>query len=216
MFNSLIIIAALALLGGLLYFEKRGNPAGVLLTKAPLSALFILAAALQPQTHRTYYFLLLAGLGLCLVGDICLVFSRRIMFLTGLIVFLLGHVFYSVAFFHLSQTNSWIWVAAAGALIAGTWIYGWLKPHLGSLKVPVLLYIFVISLMVFGACSVAGDVALVQRGRFMVLIGAVLFYFSDIFVARNRFIKKEYLNRLCGLPLYYCGQFLLAFSIGSL
>jgi hypothetical protein len=70
--------------------------------------------------------------------------------------------------------------------------------------------------MVCGACSVAGDVALVQRGRFMVLIGAVLFYFSDIFVARNRFIKKEYLNRLCGLPLYYCGQFLLAFSIGSL
>lgn len=58
--------------------------------------------------------------------------------------------------------------------------------------------------------------ALVQRGRFMVLIGAVLFYISDIFVARNRFIKKEYLNRLCGLPLYYCGQFLLAFSIGSL
>ncbi len=72
MSNSLIIIAALALLGGLLYFEKRDNPAGVLLTKAPLSALFILAAAQQPQTHRTYYLLLLAGLGLCLVGDICL------------------------------------------------------------------------------------------------------------------------------------------------
>jgi|GEM_PF-3995809 len=58
MLNSLIIIAALALLGGLLNFEKKDNPAGVLLAKAPLSALFILAAALQLQTHRTYYFFL--------------------------------------------------------------------------------------------------------------------------------------------------------------
>jgi len=216
MLNSLIIIAALALLGGLLYFAKKDNPAGVLLTKAPLSGLFILAAALQPQTHRTYYFLLLAGLGLSLAGDICLVFSRRIVFLTGLIFFLLGHVFYSVAFFHLSQTKFWIWAVAAGALIAGGWIYRGLKPHAGPLKVPVLLYILVISLMVCGAWSVAGDAALVRRGRFMVLSGAFLFYFSDIFVARNRFIKKEYLNRLVGLPLYYCGQFLFAFSIGSL
>jgi uncharacterized membrane protein YhhN len=216
MFNSLIIIAALALLGGLLYIEKKENLVGVLLTKAPLSALFILAAALQPQTHRTYSFLLLVGLGLCLVGDICLVFSRKVMFLAGLIVFLLGHVFYSVAFFHLSQIKSWIWVVAAGALILGVWIYRWLKPHVGALKIPVLLYIFVISLMVCGAWSVAGDAVLVQRGRFMVLSGAVLFYVSDIFVARNRFIKKDYLNRLWGLPLYYCGQFLLAFSIGTI
>jgi hypothetical protein len=57
MLNSLIIIAALALLGGLLYFEKKENLVGVLLTKAPLSGLFILTAVLQPQTHRTYYFL---------------------------------------------------------------------------------------------------------------------------------------------------------------
>jgi len=214
--NSLIIIAALVFLGGLLYFGKKDNLVGVLLTKAPLSGLFILAAALQPQTHRTYYFLVLAGLGLCLVGDICLVFSRKVMFLTGLIVFLLGHVLYSIAFFHLSQINSWIWAITLGALIVGVWIYWWLKPYLGSLKVPVLFYIFVISLMVCGAWSIAGDGVLVQRGRFMVLIGALLFYVSDIFVARNRFIKKEYLNRLCGLPLYYSGQFLLAFSIGSL
>ena len=216
MMQCSIIITAMVLLAGLLYFEKKDNLLAVLLTKAPLSGLFILAAALQPQTHRTYSLLLLTGLGLCLIGDICLVFSRKIMFLAGLIVFLLGHILYIVAFIHLSQFKFWIWAVALGALIVGAWIYRWLKPYLGSMKVPVLFYIFVISLMVCGAWSVAGNAALVQRGRFMVLIGALLFYISDIFVARNRFIKKEYLNRLAGLPLYYTGQFLLAFSIGSI
>ncbi|TFG38533.1 MAG: hypothetical protein E4H39_00070 [Syntrophobacterales bacterium] len=48
----------------------------------------------------------------------------------------------------------------------------------------------------------------------MIFVGALCFYFSDIFVARDRFFRKEFLNRLIGLPLYYLGQFLLAFSVG--
>jgi hypothetical protein len=27
-------------------------------------------------------------------------------------------------------------------------------------------------------------------------------------------LKKKFINRLIGLPLYYSGQFLLAFSVG--
>ncbi|HDP24776.1 MAG TPA: lysoplasmalogenase, partial [Deltaproteobacteria bacterium] len=42
------------------------------------------------------------------------------------------------------------------------------------------------------------------------------FYISDIFVARNRFVKQEFINRALGLPLYYLGQFLIAFSLGQL
>jgi hypothetical protein len=48
----------------------------------------------------------------------------------------------------------------------------------------------------------------------LILAGAVSFYFSDVFVARNKFINNEFRNRLVGLPLYYLGQFLLAFSPG--
>ena len=35
---------------------------------------------------------------------------------------------------------------------------------------------------------------------------------SDIFVAEQRFVTEQALNRLLGLPLYYTGQFLLAAS----
>jgi len=35
-------------------------------------------------------------------------------------------------------------------------------------------------------------------------------------VARDRFVNKAAINRILGLPLYFGGQFLLAFSIGYL
>jgi len=44
----------------------------------------------------------------------------------------------------------------------------------------------------------------------------LFFYLSDLFVARNQFMKKAYINRLVGLPLYFIGQFLLAFSVAHI
>jgi len=70
--------------------------------------------------------------------------------------------------------------------------------------------------MVIGAGSVLFDSTLPATGRNVVFIGAILFYLSDLFVARHRFMKQEFVNRLLGLPLYYSGQFLLAFSIGMM
>jgi len=49
----------------------------------------------------------------------------------------------------------------------------------------------------------------------MLLLGAVLFYVSDICVARQAFVEKSYLNPLLGLPLYFGGQVLIAYSISA-
>jgi len=84
------------------------------------------------------------------------------------------------------------------------------------MKVPVILYITIISIMLAAAWSVMGNSCLTRSGRIMIFAGAFSFYFSDMFVARDRFFKKEFVNRLIGLPLYYTGQFLLALSVGFL
>jgi uncharacterized membrane protein YhhN len=84
------------------------------------------------------------------------------------------------------------------------------------MKRAVLLYIIVITVMVCGACSVAVDSGVPRWGRFAIFAGALCFYISDLFVARNRFVQRQFLNRAIGLPLYYAGQFLLAFSVGLL
>jgi uncharacterized membrane protein YhhN len=156
------------------------------------------------------------GLAFCLGGDVFLVLPQKKMFLFGLVFFLLGHVFYIFGFFYVAQSSQWTLVGFLTMLVISVWVYLLLEPHLRSMKAPVVLYVIIITTMVTGAWSVLGDSNLTQSGRIMVFAGALSFYFSDIFVARDRFLRKEFLNRLIGLPMYYTGQFLLAFSVGLL
>lgn len=214
--NTLILVPAVILLSTLLFFEKKENIPGKLIFKTPLSLLFILTATLQSQTVPSYYNFMLIGFILCLGGDVLLIFPQRKVFLLGLVSFLLGHVFYVIAFFNVSQFSSSAWIVTAIIVVFSIGVFLWLKPHLGSMMVPVILYIAVITSMVIGASSVLFDSTLPATGRNVVFIGAILFYLSDLFVARHRFMKQEFVNRLLGLPLYYSGQFLLAFSIGMM
>ena len=214
--NTVIIIAATILLAGLLYFENNGNLKGKLPTKTILSCLFILAAVLQPRPLPGYFFIMLLGLMFCLGGDVFLALPQERMFLLGLVSFLLGHVCYVLGFFYVAELNLWTWVGGGAGLAVSGLVFFWLRPHLGSMLGPVIAYIVVITVMVIGAFTVFGDAGLNLTGRVMVLFGAVSFYFSDLFVARDRFLKPEFTNRLIGLPLYYGGQFLLAFSIAQI
>jgi uncharacterized membrane protein YhhN len=216
MLNVLIIILAAIFLIGLLYFEKKGNRKGLLPTKTALSLLFIIAVLVQPHLVPRYYHLLLAGLIFCLIGDVCLALPQQKMFLLGLVSFLIGHIFYVFGFFSVTHASAWTVVGSVVVLLVSGTVYWWLRPHLGEMKIPVVIYIIVISIMISGACSLLGNSDLAQSGRVMAFVGAVSFYFSDVFVARDRFLKKEFLNRFVGLPMYYTGQFLLAFSVGLL
>jgi uncharacterized membrane protein YhhN len=216
MLNVLIIILAAILLCGVLFFQKRENRAGLVPTKTLLSLLFIVAVLIQPHPTPSYFYLLLAGLLLGMGGDIFLALPQGKMFLFGLVFFLLGHLFYILAFFSVAETSTWTWIGLLTVCVTSIWIYSWLRPHLGSMNIPVLLYAIIISIMVSGAWTVLGDLDLNRSGRIMVFVGALSFYFSDVFVARDRFVGRQFFNHLVGLPLYYAGQFLLAFSVGPL
>jgi hypothetical protein len=52
--------------------------------------------------------------------------------------------------------------------------------------------------------------------RIIIPAAALIFYISDIFVSRHRFVKKEFINRAIGLPMYYTAQFIIAFSTGMI
>ena len=215
MVNMLVIIAAAVLLILLLFFEKKEHQLGKLTTKTPLSLLFILAAVLQPQSTSGYHWFLISGLTFCLAGDVLLVFSSSRTFLFGLVAFLVGHLCYASGFFFISRISWMFWVVTVLVVIVSAKIFYWLKPYLGSMTVPVLLYIVIINGMVMGAAAVFFDKGLQVGGRSLVFVGAILFYLSDLFVARDRFRQHGFANRLVGLPLYYAGQFLLAFSAGA-
>jgi uncharacterized membrane protein YhhN len=178
--------------------------------------LFVITALLQPHPVPAYYHYLLVGLIFCLIGDVCLALPQKKAFMGGLAAFLIGHVFYIFGFLSLTQINEWISTGALIIFVMSGSIFFWLRPHLKSMLIPVLLYILVITVMASGAWAVFWKSSFQISGRMLILVGSLCFYFSDLFVARNKFIKEEYRNRLIGLPFYYSGQFLLAFSIALL
>ncbi len=206
-------LAAL-LLAALLWAEHGQRPALVLPIKSALSALFVVLALLQPHPLPGYYQPVLYGLVLGLVGDVCLALPSPAAFRAGLLAFLLGHLAYVWAFSRLVRPAHWINPGLVLLAVVGLAVFWWLRPHLGRLKGPVAAYIVVISLMLAAAWSVWLGSALRPGLTAVILLGALVFYLSDLCVARDRFVKKEFLNRLLGLPLYYLGQFLLAWSVG--
>jgi len=214
--HILIVVFAAGLLVCLLYCEKKGVLTAKLVVKSLLSSLFILAAVVQFHPIPLYYRFLLIGMIFCLGGDVFLALPGKKMFLFGLVSFLLGHVFYTAAFFYTAGFNQWAGIGLAISALAGAGVFLWLRPYLGSMKIPVIFYILVISAMVVGAWSMVGAGELKPAGRMAAFGGALGFYVSDIFVARQRFLKTEFVNRLIGLPLYYGGQFMLALSTGWL
>ena len=213
----IILVVAVVLLAGLLVSEKKENLKGVLATKPLLSGLFIVMALIQPHPLASYYHLVLAGLVLSFVGDICLAFFfNRKVFTLGLVFFLAGHVFYTVAFFTTAGITAGTWISLVAVLIVSSVIFIRLRPHLGSMMGPVIAYILIISLMVIGAASMAAHFRFDLTGRLLVLAGSIIFYCSDVFVARHRFVEKNIINRYAGLPMYYTAQFMLAFSVGMI
>ena len=216
MTSSLILLVAFVLLCAVLYFEKTQNRTGLVPTKGGLSLLFILAALVPKDPLSPYFGFVVTGLVFCLGGDVFLALPQKRAFMLGLVSFLVGHVFYVIGFFSVAGISGWTWVSLLLTAMISSLIYLWLKSHLGKMRGPVIGYMVVITVMVCAASSILGVPDLNLSGRVMAFSGAVAFYFSDVFVARDRFMKKKFVNRLVGLPMYYAGQFLIAFSLGFL
>ena len=216
MTNFIIIALAACFVTALLYFSRKQNRPGILTTKTTASLLFILLLLNQGTRDMLYYYLILAGLVFCLFGDVFLAIPSKKAFLLGLVSFLIGHVFYAIGFIHLAGTAGWVSFGPPVFLIISAYVFFRLKPYLGPMLIPVLGYMVVITTMLCGAWGVFLDPDTAFNGRFMTFLGASLFYLSDIFVARERFVGSDFRNRLIGLPLYYAGQFLLALAVGYL
>ena len=192
---------------GLLWAEYRGSRRGLWLTKPLASLAFIWAGVAAGALDTTYGQLVLAGLALCLLGDVLLIpLARPSAFRAGVFAFLLGHVAYSAAFVTRPLDGFGL---AGGAILLAVVVFGvlrWLAAKLPADMVwPVRIYMIVIGVMSTLACGVSA-----AGGPWAVAVGALAFTASDVSVARDRFVQPAFLNRAWGLPLYYGAQLLIA------
>ncbi len=194
-------------LSGALWGEARESSRVKMLFKPLASTGFILAALLSGALHSDYGMLILVGLALSFLGDVLLISMDLRAFRVGLVSFLLAHVVYAVAFAGLGPSLGWSIGAAVPLLIIAGIVMRWLGPHLGKMFLPVTAYVVIISVMVILATGTQA-----HPGGMVRLAGAVAFFLSDLLVARDRFVVKSFNNRAWGLPMYYLGQLLLAYS----
>jgi arylsulfatase A-like enzyme len=203
----LIAIAALAsgLVVLLLVAERLDSRVGVWLAKPSASAAIAALAVQQGALHTAYGRWILAGLLLSLAGDVLLIPKRGPTFLFGLLSFLAAHIVYAVAFVEHGVDAGVLLGAGVGVAAGGALALRWLGPHLRDvMRVAVPAYVLAIGAML--ALGAATGVALI-------FAGAALFAFSDLAVARQRFVSQGFVNALWGLPLYFLGQGLLAASV---
>lgn len=159
---------------------------------------------------------ILIGLVLGAVGDVALLGKSSRAFLVGLGAFLLGHLAYAIACLHLVGPGSTLGLAGVLAVlpaVVGLGALVWLWPRLGSMRVPVIAYVATIIAMVIAAIAVGRSDALPARNRELLVAGAALFFASDLAVARDKFVGHAFINRAWGLPCYYAGQLLIAWSL---
>ena len=173
----------------------------------PISTLIVIAVAvmslLQPTRNLTYTVGVLLGLLFSLGGDIALMFQEnRKAFTVGLGLFLVAHIIYTVVFFSLGSFSSWDILSTVVILM---------QPNLGSMKGPVIGYMLIISLMVSWAFSALVSPVFDDGQAVMVVVGALLFYISDVILAASRFWRPWRYHRI-SLAFYYSGQLLIALA----
>jgi len=201
--GTFLAIAVAALLWAELKLSRRG----VWLFKPIASTLFVITALLAGALDSSYGRLILLGLLFSWLGDVLLIPKRQLYFIAGLGSFLLAHVAFSGAFLLQPLAVLPLAIAATAMVVVAILVLRWLWPHLpNNFRPAVVSYLGAISLMVVLASGTIPATGL------QLVIGAVMFAASDVFVARDRFVSPSVANRLWGLPLYYAAQLIFALS----
>lgn len=223
----LLLIPALLVCFFLLMRAEGRAPrdvAAVRVWKPACTILCILMCGLsltQPGRDPLYTALIFIGLVFCLMGDVLLIPREDPKkFMYGLVSFLIGHIIFIAAFIAAQNTiglpiNPAREVGAGLALfvLAGA-VFFYLRPGLGKMQIPVMIYMAVISLMVHRAVGGFYVGASVPLQPLLAMAGALLFYVSDFVLAVDRFAFDGELPRANWMVLgtYFSAIALIALS----
>jgi uncharacterized membrane protein YhhN len=165
-------------------------------------------------TTRNFYFQ--SALIFCWAGDVLLMFQgAEIFFILGLVAFLIGHLFYMISYQQLRDSDKHGGVLlntqklrySMPIVLAGTGLVTILFPHLGGLKIPVMIYALVLTLMVLQALFRFGFTS--RKSFALVFVGAVFFMVSDSVLAINKFMHALPMASLTIMITYITAQFLI-------
>jgi uncharacterized membrane protein YhhN len=154
------------------------------------------------------------GLFLGFFGDVLLIFINDTFFLSGMIAFMLMNIFYCISFLALNRLRigKLLFFAASMVilLVIGLGLYQHLENGMGIYKIPVMFYLFTISIMVSCAVNVLANGRYKKAALQYLIPGALIFMIENILVAFNKFQwdgnKDVY---IAVMFTYGCSQYLM-------
>ncbi|MBU1193613.1 MAG: lysoplasmalogenase [Proteobacteria bacterium] len=145
------------------------------------------------------------GAVFCAAGDAILDIDRVGLFVPGLVAFLLGHIAFA-CYFALNRDKKTTRMRLVPLfLILPVTIGIMIFPGLGSLTVPVMAYLIIISLMTV--------LAILSTVNAMAVAGSVIFVVSDAMIALAKFVFDGQPGIYLSLPAYFLGLYLLGFGV---
>ena len=184
----------------------------VLFKCSPIVSLiaFVLMHGMSLSEFHSYSRRIVAGLVFSIIGDAFLVYSSKY-FMHGLVMFAIGHMFYTVAFgfrpLRLARLPPLV--------VAGGLVYGLLLPGLPSKLVwPTLVYMCCIGVMLWRAVSrVEFSDGLWTWTSMCSFLGAISFIVSDMAIAIVKFRFSFPYSDLFIMSTYYFAQCGIALSV---
>ncbi len=179
----------------------------------PLIMITLMTYYVSRVSERNIFFIV--ALVLCWLGDVLLMFQGdEMFFIYGLVAFLSGHVLYVFSYKQMRDPESINGLLSTQKIrfsfpiiLAGTGLVVVLLPHLGDLKIPVMIYALVITIMVLQALFRFGFTS--KKSFAMIFAGALFFMISDSALAINKFIKPLPMASLLIMITYMTAQFLI-------
>jgi uncharacterized membrane protein YhhN len=183
------------------------------IAKPLLMPVLILCCYLETKKTDGVGNLILGALFFSWIGDVALLIDSRYgsFFIYGLIAFLLAHICYIAYFYRARKRNTVnIFKPFASLLILAymTAFYLTTYPFLGPMKIPVLIYAVIITLMLL--TSIHAFNLRTQRFGVISVAGTLIFALSDSTLAINRFVLPFEYAPFFIMLTYGIAQFLIA------
>lgn len=184
------------------------------ITKPLITLVLMLSLVMLNQLYGKFRKRIFIGLIFGLLGDVFLMLpaNHPSYFMLGLLSFLIGHLFYISAFNLDIQSstkkasNIFLITSIVLAIFSGAFFL-YLRPFLGSLQLPVLIYCFIISLMVMLSIGRWGKVD--KSSALFITIGAFFFLISDSLLAYNKFVLPLENSGLYVMSTYMLAQYFI-------
>lgn len=158
---------------------------------------------------RTLNTLFIWGLVFSFLGDILLIGEGEVMFILGLLFFLIAHIFYIMMVLKWLQrpTITMIFFASIPYALIFIALMNILYRGLGEMRIPVIVYAITISL--FGIASLIHYFQNRKWRSIVLVAGVIIFILSDAILALNLFYEPRSYYPIMIMTTYVLAQYLI-------